>query len=520
MTLLIALTALGAWIGYPNPYWQFPPAALALPLGLAWIACTAATPRRALKLGWIAGSLAALGCVYWVYLPVTVYGGISWFFALPCPVLLAMALGVYFGLYAMIISAAARQWNGLVLCLLAGVLWAGMEMLAGSLFTGFPWMTLSAALAPWPVTVQGASLVGAYGLSGLLAMIAVSVVLWNASKSARYFGLALAAALLLFGWARVSAPEDADGDGPAVPVAVVQGNVDQSLKWDPAYQSGTVKKYLTLSWEAVAKNNMRVKPGEPIPTPLLVWPETAMPFYFQDLTPLRAEVSMFARANDARVLVGSPAYRTGVPGVKYLLHNRAMLLDEEGRPAGYYDKEHLVPFGEYMPLPAWLGMEKLVSGVGDFSPGKDMALPRSGDLALGMLICYEAIFPELAQRRVDEGANVLVNISNDAWFGRTSAPWQHLALASLRAVEQNRWLVRSTNTGISAFIDPRGRVVETTPQFIEAVALHDVRPIGRTTIFHRIHPVVRWSVILGCLAVLARILLAVRRGGDTTQTRE
>jgi apolipoprotein N-acyltransferase len=134
---------------------------------------------------------------------------------------------------------------------------------------------------------------------------------------------------------------------------------------------------------------------------------------------------------------------------------------------GFYDKEHLVPFGEYVPLGEWLPLGKLVESVGDFSSGRNQRAPSIGDIALGVLVCYEGIFPELAQKRVEEGATLLVNISNDAWFGDSSAPWQHLQLSLLRAVEQGRWLARATNTGISLLADPQGRITARSGLFTE-----------------------------------------------------
>ena len=209
------------------------------------------------------------------------------------------------------------------------------------------------------------------------------------------------------------------------------------------------------------------------------------------------------------MLVGTPGYVNAPVKRGYLLYNRAMLVDENGGDAGHYDKEHLVPFGEYAPpgldMPF---LETLMQGVGDFTPGASVAPLRLGNLALGILICYETIFPELAQQRVADGANVLVNISNDAWFGTTSAPEQHLQLSVLRAVEQGRYVLRGTNTGISAIIDPHGRIAERGGLFRAEVISGMATARAETTVFHRVQHLV-WPVALA-LAALA-LLWPARR---------
>ena len=292
-------------------------------------------------------------------------------------------------------------------------------------------------------------------------------------------------------------------DTPPRTVAVVQGNIDQSLKWDASYQGSTVARYVDLS----RKVQITANPS------LIVWPETSMPFYFQDDTPLRRPVLDFLASTNATLLLGAPAYtmRSG----NYTLFNRAYLLNGDGSAFSWYDKEHLVPFGEYMPLPGWLPLEKLVNGVGDFAPGHDQKPLRTGDLAVGTLVCYEAIFPGLAQERVSQGANLIVIISNDAWFGATSAPMQHLNLTALRAIEQGRWIVRSTNTGISAFIDPLGRIHRAGPQFEPLAAAWQVHARSQTTVYHNYY-----GLFLACAGVLAVLFAALLLLGGGTFPRK
>jgi apolipoprotein N-acyltransferase len=473
---LILLATLGAWLGFANPVYHLPLAALAFPLGLAWIGLRATSGRRAFRTGWLAGLLAATGCFYWMVIPVQIYGGLPWYVALPCPALLAGAMAVYYGLFALGMHHAGRFVTGVPLCLLAGLAWASMEMLSGTLFSGFPWMNLAAAFAPWPFAVQGASVVGAYGLSGLLAALAVAWLLCSTYRTTLVFAVVLSLALTGFGLYRVASHQGEAGD---FTVSIVQGNVDQSLKWEPRLQAQTVETYASLTREAVRDHSPAV----------VVWPETAMPFYLQDPGPLSEAVQALARDTRTPVITGAPAYRvTDMKTRSYVLFNRAWLVDDTGRVLGSYDKEHLVPFGEYMPLKEWVPFEKLVQAVGDFVPGTENRPLMVDTVALGVLICYEGIFPELAQKQVEQGAQALLNLSNDAWFGDTSAPRQHLNLSVLRAVEQGRWLVRCTNTGISAFIDPVGRIAARGAQFRAESLSAAIAPATDATVFHRVFP--------------------------------
>lgn len=337
MIALVLLTGLGAWAGFANPVFQFPPAVLLLPLGLAWIGLRCGTARQAMRLGWFAGTLAAAGCLYWIYIPVQFYGNLPWYLALPCPLLLASALGVYYGLFSVLIQLVSRRLPPLLVMVAAGVFWASMESLIGHLLTGFPWLTLSAAFAAWPWTVQGAALIGAYGLSGVCAAVAVGLLLTPESGWALLLALVLAASAGSFGWQRTKTYEPR---GRTISVGMAQADIDQSLKWDPAYQTSTVDTYIALSR----------KIRQETAVDLLVWPETALPFYFQDKSPLHDKVAAFVRQTGVPLVVGSPAYSPATPPAKPELYNRAYLLGPDGEAVASYDKEHLVPFGEYVPL--------------------------------------------------------------------------------------------------------------------------------------------------------------------------
>ncbi|QGY41145.1 apolipoprotein N-acyltransferase [Pseudodesulfovibrio cashew] len=503
MLTLVLIAAVGTWIGFANPLFHFPLAALALPLGLTWIGLRATSAGNAFKFAWIAGLLAGIGIFYWVVIPVQIYGGLPWYVALPCPALLAAALAVYYALFAVLMHVAGQRVTGIPLCLMAGLAWSTMELGMGTLLSGFPWMTLASAFTPWTFAIQGASLIGAYGLSGVLAALAVAILLYSTYRSTLWFAVCMAALITGFGVYRLQFMPQED---PSYMVSLVQGNIDQALKWEPKFQAATVKEYASLSLEAIDRNHPE----------LVIWPETAMPFYLQDVSPFQKAVKLFAHDTHTPIVTGSPAYKViDLKKRDYVLFNRAWLVDDLGNVTQSYDKEHLVPFGEYMPLEEYVPFKKLVQAAGDFKPGTDNKPLVIDSVALGMLICYEGIFPDLAQQQVERGATALLNISNDAWFGDTSAPKQHLDLTVLRAVEQGRWLVRCTNNGISAFVDPLGRLALVGGQFRAETLSAKIAPLKETTPYHRIHDDITFYTPLLTLALFAWVIIGVSRKTTT-----
>ena len=240
-------------------------------------------------------------------------------------------------------------------------------------------------------------------------------------------------------------------------IGIVQGNIEQAKKWSPEERRKTVDSYLELSDTLVGDR----KPD------LIVWPETALPFYPQGnelLYPIKA----FLRKSGVTLLTGAPWYEV-VDWEKRLFsyYNGSFMLAGSGEMGGYYFKSHLVPYGEYVPLKKYMPfLAPLVEAVGDFTPGSVGPPLESGRIRAGVLICYESIFPDIGRRWVENGANVLVNLTNDAWYGKSSAPYQSWAMTVLRAVETRRSLVRSANTGISGVIDPLGRVRSQSKLFV------------------------------------------------------
>ncbi len=406
-------------------------------------------------------------------------------------------LALYAGLFSLALNVC-RFLPSLAFGLLGGSIWASLEALREVLFTGFPWLTLASAFSPWPLFIQSASVIGGFGLGALFAAVAVWLV-HSGVRPTPDKAIAILAMALVLGYGYQTANIQPVGQNATA--CVVQGNIDQSLKWDPAYQEGTVSRYITLSRGAIAKQRPDI----------IIWPETALPFYLQDISEMGASVRAFVHQSGIPLITGTPAY-TYLPQKKdYTLYNRAYLISPGSAHMAAYDKVHLLPFGEYMPLAEYVPFGKFVEAVGDFAAGQEHTPLCFGNLAMGMLICYEAIFPELAQLRVSKGANMLVNISNDAWFGRSSAAMQHLYLSSLRAVEQQRWLVRCTNTGISAFVSPKGQIISATQMFTATAAMQQITLLNTKTFFHRNYQAIRWLVIALAILLLTWGIAANRR---------
>lgn len=497
LVLPAALACIGTWLGFANPLIHLPPLALLVPIGLFFCTRQAATPKQAFKTGWLVGAAAFSGSLYWIALPVHDFGQLPWILAVPCPVLMGLVLGLYHGLFCLGLKLVQDRLSWPILGLWTAASWWTLELGRGVLFTGFPWLGLSSAFSPWPFAIQGASVAGAYGLSGVLAGAAVLLPLGKGVLSRqRLTGMLVLALVAAGGFWQLASPLP---EASKATVTLIQGNIDQSLKWDETFRNATLARYETLTRGAVGKSA----------PDLVIWPETALPFYLQELNSLSMSVRGLAKDLSTPILTGSPAY-TFQPGrPKPVLYNRAYLVGGDGALAAHYDKQHLVPFGEYIPYGEYLPfVTKLVHGVGDFVPGHDADALTAGPARCGVMLCYETIFPELAQARVAEGANLLVNISNDAWFGRSSAPLQHLHLSVLRAVEQRRSLARCTNTGISAFVDPKGRILQPTSLFrAAAVTGADLPLIEQTSFYHRHAGLMTWlPLVLLALCAVAALL--------------
>jgi apolipoprotein N-acyltransferase len=460
------------------------------------------TPQKAFRLGFVAGMTAYGGLLYWLNIVMVTYGKLHW----SVSVCLYLTLAAYIAAYVGVIAYFVRRGEeaGITPLLTFPVMWVGLEYFRAFFLTGFPWASLGYSQYRILPLIQVADITGVYGVSFLIAF--ANVVLYRlvkglVTRDARSYPLksgAILALLLVLVFGYGSRQLRHEESGAPLKVALVQGNISQDVKWDPAFQQATVEIYERLS-RLAGKDKCD----------LVVWPESAAPFFFQSDAKFAARIQTLARELDSCLLFGSPAYEKRGDRISYL--NSAFLLSPTGEVLGRSDKMHLVPFGEYVPLARFLPfVTKLVEGIGDFSPATSLTPLNTGKGKVGVLVCFEGIFPELARTYVREGARLLVNISNDAWYKRSSAPYQHLAMTVFRAVENRVPLVRATNTGISAIIDSRGELHDATPIFQEAVVTGTVRLGEGNTLYDRLGDMFAW-LCLGGTAVIGALSLLRRR---------
>jgi apolipoprotein N-acyltransferase len=434
------------------------------------------TPRAGFRIGFLAGFIAHIGIFHWIVYVVVQYGYLPVYVAVAAMLLLVAYLSLYTACFAM--GVVFLGGKGIPLFLSAPLLWTVLEFLRSQLLTGFPWENLAYSQYLYTSVIQISDITGIYGVTFAIVLInAVMYDLLSSRSQGRrlligvvFAGVAIAA-ILLYGHIRLAEIDGLLKRAPRFPVALIQGNIDQSIKWDSLYQSQTIDIYSSLSRQSIPSGNG-----------LIVWPETAAPFHFQRPGPLREAVVETARTSGSAILFGSPSYEEEDGNIHYM--NSAFLLGPDGALNGRYDKVHLVPYGEYVPLRRLFPfIGKLVVGVGDFKQGKGFHPLTVAGRRLGVLICYEGIFPEGARDYKRQKAEILVNITNDAWFGRTSAPYQHLSMTVFRAIENRLSLVRAANTGISAMIDPNGRIVSRTGLFERKILTGDVKIIDVNTCY-------------------------------------
>jgi apolipoprotein N-acyltransferase len=280
-------------------------------------------------------------------------------------------------------------------------------------------------------------------------------------------------------------------------IGLVQGDIDQSIKWDEAFQLETLNIYEKLS--------LRVAEDKP---DLVIWPETATPFFFQDAKEYQPLIRDIPKKTNAYLLFGSPSYKIEKNKVNH--YNSAYLVSPSGELIGKYDKIHLVPFGEYVPMQDLLFfIGSLGEGIGDFKSGKEIfnfSLPQG---KFGVLICFEIIFPDLCRRFVKKGANFLVTITNDAWFGRTSAPYQHFSMAVFRAVENRVFVARAANTGITGIIDPKGKILKEGGIFEPGTMNGTIRLSDQKTFYTLYGDVFAWACSAFSFFLLAHALFQI-----------
>jgi apolipoprotein N-acyltransferase len=446
------------------------------------------TARQGFVAGFTAGFIHFITLIYWIVPTLCTFGGLHPILAVAALILLCLYLSLYPALFAFGLIKLAP--SPVLMPLAAACLWTGLEWARTHLLTGFPWGILGYSQAGNPWLVQVADITGVPGVSFLLVLCsALAARVWQAIRERRHsrnpavlgpviisagYTLILLASALGYAMVRIPQVEDRMAQAPEARLAIIQGNIEQDVKWSPAFRRNTIEKYGKMSQDAA-----RFRPD------LIIWPETALPFYYGHDTSLSNQVDHYVRKARTHFLIGTPAVDTAHDPVRY--YNRVMVLDPLALPRGSYDKTHLVPFGEYVPFQDLLFfIEKLTAEAGNFSRGRPSFIPLAvKDHHTGVLICFEILFPGISRRFVGNGADLLTTVTNDAWFGRTSAAAQHFDIAVLRAVENRRSLARAANTGISGFIDPTGLVSDATGLFTDAVIVRSVPALTDISFYTR-----------------------------------
>lgn len=461
-------------------------------------------PRAAFVGGYLFG-LAHFGALlYWI-------AGLSGFSVMAVPAYVASVLVLAFngGLTGLTVALGRRR--GVPVAVSFPLAWTAVEWLRSFGDLGFTWAVAGDTLASYPLLLQAAELGGVWiltlwvtGLSAALYRLARPLATTRRPRVA-LLAVALAASLPAYGALRLDALESRMREWPTLRVAAVQPNVPQEVKWDPAFVDETYRRLGTLT--------LRSAEREPA---LVVWPESAVPGYLrydpraQELVSglsRRIEAPIFTGTNDADTISG----RSGADPGDFRVYNAAYLVSGDSIMPGRYAKRRLVPIAERVPfLPGMLSgfFEKLSDWTGQFAPGTGWTTWTVEGYGFGVLICYESVFPASSRQLVRNGADFLLNITNDAWFGRTAAPYQHASHLSLRAVENRVSFLRSANTGISGWVDPLGRYRERTGIYVPGVVVADLPMSGIVTPYTRWGP---WVPLASLLALTALWLVSPSR---------
>jgi apolipoprotein N-acyltransferase len=482
VALVPLVVALSGWQGRPGVYPGVP-------------------ARRGFVLGLAAGIVHYLGTLYWTSTTVQTFGGLP----LPVAVLAMFALVLYMAAYPALFGAAtgyAVRRLGSRGLMMAPLAWVALEYLREFVLGGFPWIPLGSAIVDLLAVAQLASVTGVYGVSLLLATLAVIIALAITGRGRDRLVAAAAGVALLTGVSTWGALRVREGHlvrtGDPATISLIQANVLQEEKWDRSRSGEIVARYLAMSRQAAAEG-----------ADVIMWPESATPFYFDEDPVAAAVVRRMVSEIGRPLLFGTDEIERGLGGPDRY-YNSAFMLDSGGATAAVYRKIKLVPFGEFVPLKSLLFfVGPLIDSVSDFSPGLTVTMLPMGEHMASTAVCYEVVYPKLAREAVLRGAELLTTITNDAWYGYSSAPYQHFEMARMRAIEQGRYLARAANTGISGIVDPYGRVTLKSAMFERQILHGRIRFLRERTVYARIGDVVPQAASV--LAALVLALAVVRR---------
>jgi apolipoprotein N-acyltransferase len=444
-----------------------------------WIFVRRLSPGKTLTFFWLWGIGLYLGSMYWLCYVMVNYGGLPFALAGLLFILLCLYMGLYVGLCGFIINFAKLGLTS------APLLWVAGEYARGQLLTGFPWLPLSLSLTSQPLLLQSADLWGSLGLSAMVVLLSVllaTVSGLTAKTSRTKKGLAAAAVLVIvgggfyYGQTAIKELETQMAASPSAWTSFVQGNIPIDRLWQRNLRARNVMTQLALAQEAAASAVTRPW--------LILFSESAAPFAF--LYDAENSMPFLQQAAALRAYMALGAIGAEQIQNRSVYSNRIYLVSPQGEPIDHYDKVHLVPFGEYVPLAKIFFFVRAIAALSvDMTPGTAGNVLKAENMIMGPLICYESIFPELAREHKRAHANLLLNPTNDSWFGPSGASSQHLAHLILRAVENRLSCVRAANTGISAFILPTGQVLDATELFTAASATRELPLLSRDTFFSR-----------------------------------
>jgi apolipoprotein N-acyltransferase len=449
----------------------------------------------------ITGAAYFGGTVYWTGTTIRTFGGLSWPVAVLAASLLVAYLSLFPGLFALALAWLSSKFDRRAI-LLAPAVWVTTELGRTYIWSGFPWLLLGYSQTTVLPVAQLASVVGVFGVSALVVLVSAALGYFIIVRSGESLSSLAVVAMILaavWTWGNYRLRHGTlTEQGRPVRVALVQGNIPQDQKWDAARANQIFESYLALTRDAARQGAQ-----------LVIWPESSTPFYFEEDPPSGNRMRQLVRETGIELLFGSDQMEHTTPPAYF---NSAFLIRSDGSTAAIYRKMHLVPFGEFVPLKRLLFfVGPLVEGAGDYTPGGSMVMLPTRAGPISTAICYEIVYPGLVRSSVLAGSQLLTTITNDAWYGYSSAPYQHFLQASMRAIEEGRYLARSANTGISGFVDPYGRVLQQSKIFERTILTGEIRMLEERTIYGKIGDL--------CAYICLALTLASLAAAATVQTR-
>ncbi|MBI5573269.1 MAG: apolipoprotein N-acyltransferase [Elusimicrobia bacterium] len=459
--------------------------------------------------GILTGLMTYLGILYWL-VPTFSAAGEPKIIGITVLLLFSLYLALYYGIFCFFSSLTTYHLP------LTAFFWVSLEFIRTHLFTGFPWALLG--YSQWnnlPI-IQISEFTGIYGISFLIVLINLTIVKIIKERTLKCAATSflLISTCLIFGFYKLHEPRTTNYELRTI--SILQGNIDQYKKWNEKYEQEIIDTYTLLTTCHL-----------PLTTDLIVWPESSIPGFLKNDKKLYAWISDIAKKTKTQHLVASNDYKQvcyqrslgnsnkfdftrSLDYKNGKFYNSAFLVSADGKITGEYSKSHLVPFGEYMPLRNFLSkFIKVVNEIGEFSSGEKYNIINSTAGKLGVNICFEAIFPNEVRKSAKNGAEIIVNLTNDAWYLKTSAPYQHFSMNVFRAVENRRFVVRAANTGVSGFIDPTGRVKSETKIFETAILSDKIFALNHITFYTKFGDIFSYLCI-----IISIILLTFRKKFD------